>query len=123
MSEQAPIKSFHVWVTAAKDEFAEALVAKLVRRGFTVGPLGRQLITTHDDNPACVVALAVFRSPRNDQEREEYTAMGVHLEVVDVIKHVKGRFWSIVVAAMSDCTWNSGNASVKAELELTKKVN
>jgi len=120
-------KTYYVWVVAQKDEFAEALVAKLVRRGFTIGPLGRQLITKYEDNPACVVALSLYRVPRGDQERKEYTAMGVHQEVCDVMKHIKGKFWGLIVSAATDCTWNVGNISLQKEeaesFEAAKKVN
>jgi hypothetical protein len=127
MAEAVTYKTYYVWLVAQKDEFAEALVAKMVRRGFTVGPLGRQLITKHDDNPACVVAMSVHRTPRNEQERKEYTAMGVHQEVTDVVKFIKGKFWGIVVSAAADCTWNTGNVSLKQEEDAksiaAKKVN
>ena len=123
----APRKTYHVWLTAHKEEFAEALVAKLVRRGFTVSACGRQLITRHDDRPACVVAVTLYRAPRNEAERKEYNAPGVHNEVVDVIKQVKGKFWSIVVSAAEDSTWNTGNCSIEDEqkqrFEASKKVN
>jgi hypothetical protein len=123
----APRKTYHVWLTAHKEAFAEVLVAKLVRRGFTVGPLGRQLITSHEDNPACVVAMSLFRIARTEAERKEYNAMGIYNEVVDVIKKVKGKFWSVVVSAAEDSTWNMGNCNVEDEqkerLELAKKVN
>jgi len=120
-------KTFYVWVIAGRDEFAESLVAKLVRRGFTVGPLGRQLITKHEDNPAVVVAFTVHRIPRNEAERREYTPLGLHTEVTDVIKVIKGKFWGMVVSSSGDCTWNVGNMSileeVKEHVNTAKKVN
>lgn len=123
----AETKTFYVWLIAAKDEFAEQLVSKMVRRGFTIGPLGRQLILRHDDNPACVVAISVYRIPRNDAERKEMTAIGVHNEVTDVIKHIKGKFWGIVVSEQCGCTWNVGNMSLEDEEKAAaidlKKVN
>ena len=127
MAEAVTYKTYYVWLVASKDEFAEQLCSKLIRRGFTVGPLGRQLITKHDDSPTCVVAMSVYRLPRGEAERKEYTALGIHHEVVDVIKFIKGKFWGIVVSAAADCTWNTGNDSIKAneelELERYKKIN
>ncbi len=118
---------WYVWVTASNADFAEALCAKLIRRGFTVGPLGRQLITQHDDNPACIVAMSIHRVPRTDEEKKDYTATGVHAELVDVIKHVKGKFWSLVVSESAGCTWNIGNErhseEDKQRAEAAKKVN
>ena len=118
---------YYVWLTASSSECAELLCAKLIRRGFHVGPLGRQLITQHDDNPACVVAFSVHRTPRNDEERAVYNPHGIHAEVVDVVKHIKGRFWSLVVSEATACTWALGNERFSEEekrrAEQAKKVN
>ena len=119
-------RTYYVWVIASKDEYAEQLVSKLVRRGYTVGALGRQLILNHEDNPSCVVAISIHRAPRNETERKEYNALGIHNEVTDVIKRIKGKFWGIVVAAACDATWNIGNVSIReeeAELAAARKVN
>jgi hypothetical protein len=119
--------TWFVWCTASSSDFAEALCAKLIRRGFTVGPLGRQLITRFDDCPACVVAMSVIRVPRTEDEKKEYTATGVHSEICDVIKFIKGRFWSLVVSESAGCTWNIGNERTskdeKDRADSAKKVN
>jgi hypothetical protein len=120
------IYPFFVWVTSSNVDYAEAAVAKLVRRGFTVAPLGRQLITQHVDNPACVIAFSLLRQPRNDEEKKEYTATGIHGEVTDVIRHVKGKWWSLIVSVGAASTWNIGNErSSEAEkvAEAAKKLN
>lgn len=120
-------RTFYVWVVAQRADFAEALVSKLVRRGFNVGALGRQLITEAEDNPAVVVAMSLMRTPKNAVEQKEYTAIGVHGEVTDVIKQIKGKFWGIIVSAAENCTWNVGNMSLRAEEEdqaqKARKVN
>lgn len=118
---------WYVWVTASSSNFAEQLAAKLIRRGFTVGPLGRQLVTQHDDNPACVVAMSIHRVPRTEDEKKEHTPTGVHAEICDVIKHIKGKFWSLIVSESTNCTWNIGNEKLsdedKQRAEAAKKVN
>jgi len=118
---------WYVWVTASNSDFAESLCSKLIRRGYTVGPPARHLIIEYQDSPACVVALSIHRAPRNDAEKKEYTATGVHAEICDVIKHIKGRFWSLVVSQAAGCTWNIGNKSFakdeKEKAEASKKVN
>lgn len=126
MAEVAPIKTFYAWVVAQSSEYAEALVAKLIKRGFTVGPLGRQLITTYDGNAASIIAMSIYRIPRNEAEKKEWTALGVHAEVTDTIKVVKGKFWGLIVSSSADCTWNVGNAHLNEEEILQaqlKKVN
>jgi hypothetical protein len=119
--------TWYVWLTAGQTDYAEGLCAKLIRRGWTVGPLGRQLITQFDDCPACVVALSIRRDPRNEEEKKEYTALGVHAELCDVMRHIKGKFWSLVVSEAALCTWSIGNARLskeeKEKAEAAKKVN
>jgi len=120
-------ETYYAWMIAQKDDLAEVIVAKLIRRGFTVGPLGRQLITKHDDNPACVIAISLYREPLNDAERKEYNPLSIHDEITDIVKQVKGKFWGLVVSREADSTWNIGNVSLKAEEALLaatgRKVN
>lgn len=126
MSDEAPTKTYHVWVVAQTSDYAEQLVAKLIRRGFTVGPLGRQLITTYEGNAAAIIAMAVQRTPKNEAEKQEWTALGLHQEITDVIKVVKGKYWGLIVSAAAGCTWNTGNIHLN-EAEIVqaqlKKVN
>ena len=97
--------------------------------GWTVGPLARTLILEPDESPACVVALSIHRVPRTKEEEKEYTATGVHAELCDVMKFVKGRFWSLVVSEAAGCTWNVGlgklneDGTDKEKAEAAKKVN
>lgn len=118
---------WYVWMTASQADYVESLCAKLIRRGWTVGPLARYLITQYDDSPSCVVALSIHRVPRDDAEKKEYTAMGVHTEVCDVMKTIKGKFWSLVVSEAAGCTWSIGNERLskddKEKAEAAKKVN
>jgi hypothetical protein len=124
--DTGPAPYFYAWVTTATDDYAEALCAKLVRRGFYVGPMARHLITSFPDNPAHVVAIVVYRAPRNDDEKKEYTVTGIHAEIVDVIKQLKGKFWSLIVSKAAGCTWNIGNCKLSDEQKVTdmaKKLN
>ena len=121
--------TWYVWVTASKSEFAEQMCAKLIRRGWTVGPLARYLITEFEDSPSCVIAFTMWRYIHNEEERKEANAQGIHAEVSDVIRHVKGRFWSLVVSKTAECTWNVGLGKLreggtdKEQAEAAKKVN
>lgn len=110
-------QTWYVWLVAAKHEFAEALVARLVRRGFTVGPLGRQLISRYDEGPDCVVAFSMKRDPRDDAERKAYTPSGIYTEVRDVLKLVDAKYWGIVISESAACTWCTGNSSINSEIE------
>lgn len=127
MSETSVTKVWYVWLVASKEELGEALVGKMVRRGFAVAPLGRQLIVKHDDSPSVIIAFSLTRTPKNDAERKEYTALGIHSEVVNVVNVLKGKFWGCVVSLASDSTWYLGNMSIKEELaagaEIGKKLN
>lgn len=126
MAEITPVKTYYAWVVASSSDSAEALVAKLIKRGFTVGPLGRQLVTTYEGNAATIVAMSIYRNPKTEQEKKEWTATGVHAEITDVVKVVKGKFWGLIVASSCECTWNIGNIHLN-EQEIVqaqyKKVN
>lgn len=119
---------FNVWVTAPAPpkDFADTLVAKLVRRGFTVGPLGRRLVVAVSDNPSFVVAISLYREPRDEKETRDNTASGIYDEIVNVMKVYGLKFSSIVITENTGCTWNIGNVSIDAEkkafeTELQKK--
>lgn len=120
---------WYVWVTASRDDFAEALCAKLIRRGWTVGPLARHLITEVEDGPVCVIAMSIHRTPRTEEEKKEHNPQGIHAEISDVIRHVKGKFWSLVLSEAAACTWNVGIGKLaegetdKEKAEAAKKVN
>lgn len=122
MAEVAPMKTYYAWVVAQSDDYAEALVAKLIRRGFTIGPLGRQLITTYEGSASAVIAMSIYRIPRTEQEKKEWTALGIHAEITDTIKVVKGKFWGLVVSSAGDCTWNVGNAHLNEEEVLQSQL-
>jgi len=120
---------WYAWVTTTDESFAEAMCAKLVRRGYTVGALGGVLITRFDGNPSAVVSVQVSRVKRATDEKD-YTYVDVHAEITDIIRHVKGKFSSLIVTAVNattGCTWNVGNErdddGEKLKLELAKKVN
>jgi hypothetical protein len=131
MAEELPTRPFCVWIITPinqRESLSEDVVSKLVRRGFTVGPLGGSLVTSHDDRPAAVISLSVYRVPRTQEERNEYNATGMYHEVCDVLKVVKARFLAIVISSPTQgSSWNYGNISIEKELkaqeEANKKVN
>jgi hypothetical protein len=118
--------TFYVWVTTFDTSYVDQLCAKLVKRGFMVGAMGRRLITDHESYATSVIAISLHRPPRGDEEKREYTAVGVHAEVTDVLRAMKAKYASIVVSIAAGCTWNIGNERVTPEqrvVELTKKLN
>jgi len=120
------MKQFYVWLTTPSSEFANELVASLVKRGFCVGPLGRRFVITFVDQPADVIAMIIAREPKDEEEETSYTCSGIHDEVMNVLKVIKGRIYSIVVSEGSMCSWNTGNMSIKQlekEAEEKKQLN
>ena len=118
------MKLFYVWLTSPAEEKFDDIVSTLLKRGYTVGPLGRSLCLSYVDKPAHIVALSLYRQPRGEPEEKEYTPAGIHDEVMNVVKVVKAKVYSIVVSESAGCTWNVGNMSVsKMEMEELKKKN
>jgi hypothetical protein len=117
---------FYAWITADTDDYADALCAKLVRRGFYVGPMGRMLVTKREDSLAHVIAVVMYRRPRDEAEEKEYNVMGIHAEIADAVKQLKGKFWSLIVSKASACTWNIGAVKLNDDQRvaaLAKKLN
>ena len=100
---------YYVWLTAPKSDFFSDLTGHLLRRGYTVSPLGRTGILSYADKPAHVIALSLARTPKTDEETTAYAPSGIHDEVMDVIKILKVKVYSIVVCKACGCTWNTGN--------------
>lgn len=118
------MKVFYVWLTCPSDTNFDAIVASLLKRGYTVGPLGRSLSLSYVDKPALVVAMSLSRQPHGEPEEKEYTPAGIHDEVMNVVKVSKSRIYSIIVSESAACTWNVGNMSIaQIELEELKKNN
>jgi len=105
---------YYVWLTAPKSDFFSDLTGHLLRRGYTVSPLGRTGILSYADKPAHVIALSLARTPKTDEETTAYAPSGIHDEVMDVIKILKVKVYSIVVCKACGCTWNTGNMSLAA---------
>ena len=114
---------FYVWITSPQSDYFNSLTGLLLKRGFSVSPLGRSGIIAYADKPAHVIALSIQRSPKTKEEQNSYTANGVHDEVMNVIKVLNAKIFSIIVTKAVSCTWNTGNMSleVMANEELKKK--
>ena len=118
------MKLFYVWLTCPADAKFDDILSTLLKRGYTVGPLGRSLSLSYVDKPATIIALSLYRVPRGEPEEKEYTPAGIHDEIMNVVKVVKAKVYSIVVCESTGCTWNVGNMSViQMELEEMKKRN
>lgn len=116
---------YYVWITSPKSDYFSDLTGVLLKRGYTVGPLGRSGVLQYVDRPAAVIALTLNREPRSPEEEAAWTPSGVHEEVMDAVKILKIQVISIIVCKSCACTWNTGNMSVsrmEAE-ESAKKGN
>ena len=119
---------FYVWITTSIGDYAEALVGKLIRRGYSVMALGGRLVLSRDDNPSTVIAFTLTRRLTKDDKHDEIKCSEIYAEVVDVIKLLEGKFWSIVITRNHEgCTWDVSNISISQEkqefLDEAKKMN
>lgn len=112
---------WHVWIIVrSSDGTAElpTVTHSLLSRGFIVGPTARCMVTKHDDSPAVVVSLQLYRSPKNDEERKDYNSAGIRSEVVDAFKLAKLRTLAVIVSVESGMTtWALGSASMADDLK------
>lgn len=117
------VTPFYVRVTSPQSDYFSSLTGLLLKRGFSVAPLGRTGVIAYVDKPAHIIALSVQRSPKTKEEQDSYTVNGIHDEVMDIVKVLKVKIFSIIVTKAIACTWNTGNMSLEAMAndELKKK--
>jgi len=97
---------YDVIITLMLKEAADSIISSLAKKGYLVGPLADDLITTSDDNAAAVLGLRLIG-------REELTLPKVYEHVIEVVKDVGFRYYSIVITASGTwMTWNVGNVRV-----------
>lgn len=112
-------KTFYAWLICPLSEKGKVddIVPALIKLGFNVGPLGRNLILAYTDKPSIVIALTLYRNPTNDAEKTTYTSTGVYDEVLNICKLKKVKVQAMIVSEASPCAWNVGNISVAEEEE------
>lgn len=106
---------YYVWITMLTASYAGRIVGRLVKKGFTVGPLLTQdsLVLGGKDNPSALMALLLDRV-------EEKDIVKVRNDVKQVLADLKVKYHSIVISGTSGlATWEGSNISLK-EIEDTK---
>lgn len=108
-SQEMQNNHFNVWITSVSDSYTEAVVGRLVRRGWEVKSLGKSLSLGNEDNLAVLIAIAIARQlPANDVQD---TVTIIYDEIKDVLKAFKVKYYSLVVIETSACTWSLGNVT------------
>ncbi len=125
-TKTAQVEVIHyVWVTTVTNVYVEALVGRLVRRGWGVRPMGSSLCLHDQEHLSAVVAMAVTRAPKDD--KDEVTPARVLEEVRDVLRVLGIKYHSVIVTETIGCTWVLGNVTLteakKAEEAFKKTIN
>lgn len=106
---------YYVWITMLTASYASMIVGKLVKKGFTVGPILPQddLVLGGKDTPSALMALILDRVDEKDISKILNT-------VKQVLADLKVKYHSIVISgATGTATWSGSNISLK-EIEEVK---
>lgn len=107
------MKRLNVWITMLTASYVSMVVGKLVRQGYTVGPLDPEMpVLGTKDNPAAV--LAIFLDHADDKGNNE-----VLNDIEEVLARLKVKYHSIVISEAGASCCVGSNISLK-ELQENK---
>lgn len=90
-------KVFHLWITTADASLEAPVVNKLIERGYSIGFAdGKNISLKNDNGVSQVIALRVERL-----SGDKFTAAAFHKDVMDIIKSVGGKHYSVIVSEFS----------------------
>lgn len=96
---------FVAWVTCLIKEYEDSIVTGMVLKGYQIGAaaIDGKLSTYKEGTPSVVVAFTIKTRDENKQAKDIYK------DLVDVLEEKKILYYSIVITAHVDSTWNSSN--------------
>lgn len=89
---------YSVWITCLLPEYEGRIVAGLVKKGYTVGPMGKDLPVCHTtikDSPSALLMLSVYSGD------EQITAIKLNQDLLKLLEEEKIFFYSIVITEYS----------------------
>lgn len=102
---------YYVWVTALLPEYQDGIIAKLVQRGYMVGPAAKdgQVSSKSEGCPSVLIALSVYK------QEEETDVKKVYEDVVSVLNEIPARYYSVVVSLSHEATWVGSNFTLPSK--------
>jgi hypothetical protein len=95
------------WITCLLESYQDAIVAGLIKRGYTIGLSGRGNVNQHNQFSA-VLSYSLYKLDDPD-----LTAPGILKEIGIILSDMKAYYYSIVVAEGNNAAWAGSNIIVQ----------
>lgn len=101
-------RSFIAWLTVITPLYVDGIIAGMVKKGYTVGAAASDnaLYIGRKDSPGVVISLLITT------RAETIDAPKIHKDLIEVCDELKVLSYSIIVSAMTDCSWSSSNINL-----------
>ena len=106
-------RNVYVWLTILSDAMVDKVVARLVRKGYHVGPISENIVIGSADSPAHVMGMSLTH------EKNELDPGKVRDEVKDFLIKENILFYSLIVSQPVGSGWCLGNIKL-SEARKTK---
>ena len=102
---------YYCWVTALLPDYQDSIIAGLVRRGYMVGPAGKdgKVSSVTPGCPSVLIALSVYKAD------DAVTATTIYNDMVAILTEINARYYSVIVSLSHEATWIGSNFSLPAK--------
>jgi hypothetical protein len=116
-------RAFYVWITVLTDAYTDLLVAKLVRRGYSISPAAEDGTISTPGPYSSLISLHVLLSDNAKVKDKAIHAAEFHDELKTIFGEFKGLFYSMVVqesGGKNTTCWSGGNMPKPPRKEPTR---
>lgn len=102
---------YYCWVTALLPAYQDGIIAGLVRRGYMVGPAGKdgKVASITEGCPSVLIALSVYKA------EEAVTANTIYEDMLAILTEMNARYYSLIISLSHEATWVGSNFSIPAK--------
>lgn len=106
-------KYFFVWVTAVAGSSEAMIVAGLVKAGYDVDPISKEIAMYYQGSPSCVIGLRLLTL--------ETEVTKVFYDVEEILQRSKVQYHSLIISESTACMYIGSN--IKSDVILPKKAS
>lgn len=111
--EEDDLKYWFVWITAIVGSNESMIVAELIKAGYDLDPLSKDLTMYYQGSPSCIIGLRL-----STLEKE---VIKVYNDVSAALLASKTQYHSLIVSESCACMWVGSN--ITTEPVVSKKVS
>ena len=101
------IYNYIVWATVLTPSYTDSIIAALVKRGYAVSSLSKDICISIDENASGIITLKVGTSD------ESKLAKDIYNDIIQILDEIKAFYYSVVITEyMDNCIWSGSNISI-----------